>query len=247
MTKRTIRRATILVFCLLIFSSLPAMDFTKQQAKVLRCVGKIENFLPEGHRIYGSGTLLRDRYVLSCYHLIHKGVGQMIIRFEGENKAIMRDLEVVSFDAVNDLGLYRITKPMPQGWGHVDVAKRLTAGDRLMYAGFNASALARLRFDIAEEYEKFGTMLHPIYFGDSGGGVFKSNGRLVGVIHILIIDTRFGYQVNTYIGYAVALNKIKDFLAPRMMLPVPKKYREPEEAWKMNREVEAEKERRIKK
>ena len=218
-TKKAIRAISLLVFCLLVFSVLSGMDFTKRQARILRCVGKVENFLPEGRRVYGSGTLLRDGYVLSCQHLIDSGVGQLIIRFQNGSEIIMRNLRVVSSNKTDDLALFKIDKPMPKGWGHIKIAKRLTAGDRLVYAGFNASALARLRFDRAEEHPDLGTMIHPIYFGDSGGGAFKEkNGRLVGVIHALIIDTRFGYTVNSYIGYTVSLEKTRRFLLERKVI-----------------------------
>jgi len=206
-----------LLFLFLVSLKLPvsAMGFTKKQMKAIRCVGKIENFLGEDRRISGSGTLLESDYVLSCYHVIRNGIGQLTISFQDGDNIIRRGLTVISFNAEDDLGLYKLDKPMPKRWGCAKIAKRLTAGDRLMYAGFNASALARLRFDLAEEYEEYGTMLHPVYYGDSGGGVFKLNGRLVGVIHILIIDARFGYRTNSYVGYAVSLEKIRKFLDER--------------------------------
>ena len=209
-----------LLFLFLVSLKIPAsaMDFTKKQMKAIRCVGKIENFLSEDRRVSGSGTLLEGDYVLSCHHVIRYGIGQLTISFQDGDEIIRRNLAVVSSDIGNDLGLYKIDKPMPKGWGCIKIAKKLTAGDRLMFAGFNASALARLRFDLAEEYEKYGTMLHPVYYGDSGGGVFKLNWRLVGVIHILIIDARFGYRTNSYIGYAVSLEKVRKFLQERERL-----------------------------
>ena len=213
------RKAIIfsLLFLFLVSLKIPAsaMDFTKKQLKVMRCVGKVENYISEDRRISGSGVLLKDGYVLSCHHVIENGVGHLIIKFQNEDKIIGRELIVISSNEADDLTLFKISQPMPEGWGYIRVAKKLTAGDRLMYAGFNASALAQLRFDFAESYPKYGTMLHPVYYGDSGGGVFRYNGRLVGIINKLIVDIRFGYHTNTYIGYAASLEKVRQFLKER--------------------------------
>ena len=185
--------------------------YPKKYQKLIRCTCKLEHLSPDG-RVWGSGTLTKHG-ILSVYHLVEGRVrGKLIASFQDGTTIVTREVHLAWFDPSADLALFTLDSPLPKGWGHIKLAKKSKIGEKIAFAGFNSAALARLRFDFMEEYIKYGTMIHPVWFGDSGGGVFNANNRLIGIIKVLIFNEFYGYPVATLCGYATSLDKIHRFM-----------------------------------
>lgn len=212
MTRKVSRAIIFLVFFALIFSGLSADNviYPKKYQKQLRCVGKIEHFSPEG-RIWGSGVLT-EHGVLSANHILgDKELGDIIVHFQDGMRMETRTLKLIWADEQADLALFQLVTPMPKGWGYIKIAKKYKVGAEISFIGFNSAGFARLRFDRVEENIKYGTMLKPIWFGDSGGGVFNKSGKLLGIIGKLLFNDFRGYPVATMVGYASSLDEIHKF------------------------------------
>ncbi len=87
-------------------------------------------------------------------------------------------------------------------------------GEDLMFFGLNGMFLPRLRYIKAmiDEFRSNEILIHPMYWGDSGGPVCNSAGELVGFITKIYFGVH-GYLIyNDLIGGAMPLDEIRKFL-----------------------------------
>jgi hypothetical protein len=113
--------------------------------------------------------------------------------------------EIIKVNAEKDLLLLRLSEPLP--WKTTSLASKFKWGEKIYFGGYSAMPLPRIRIGFATGNNK-GIYLHPIYFGDSGGGVFNDKQRLLGIIYLTYTVS----EIPLLVGYAIPLEDIREFL-----------------------------------
>lgn len=167
--------------------------------------------------VQASGVLLKDGTILSCYHVLDGfatgTIKIMCFSKEGtEVRSSPEEITVLAYDKSADLLLLGVNPPFKnQG---VALAKAPPfIGDKVFIAGHTAFAVTRLRIYHYLE-STLGVLVTPVYFGDSGGGVFDVEGNLVGIIQRALATSYPTIQVSYY-GYAAPLATLAKFLKER--------------------------------
>jgi len=155
---------------------------------------------------WGSGVLFNKQYVITCYHLgKERPLGIFKAYLLDEGRVRFENATIEKFNEAEDLLLLKLENPVK--WKTVRLADEVIYGEQIYFGGYTPLPVPRIRIHRLSTYKK-GIYLHPVFFGDSGGGVFNSRGELIGIIYLT-------YKINgtfTLIGYAVLLEKIKAFL-----------------------------------
>lgn len=166
----------------------------------------------ERARVAGSGVLIRPNQILTCYHIfvsLPAGKVEVFLYHDGDVEK-RTEIIMVKFDSTEDLALLQVSPPF-------SVRPRPLAdnlcqlGDDVFFTGFSSLSLPVLRFIKYMPNYSMGIMVYPMYFGDSGGGVFDNRGRLIGIIR-LVLAVKKPIEQSTLIGYAIPLPRILEFL-----------------------------------
>jgi len=165
----------------------------------------------------GSAVFISNRRALTVMHIAaNKYTGELFGYVSNGNKGKeKRVFNIVDFEAEDDLALIE-TKPV--NFQGAKLAQDAKFGEPIIFAGYNAIDLPKLRFGFLSENKdalnpKFnGYLFHPVFYGDSGGGGFNIKGELVGIMRIYIFVKEEKINSNSFMGYMVPLEKIKAFL-----------------------------------
>lgn len=167
-------------------------------------------------QIMGSGIVLDNGLILSCYHIFDDyAAGQIrIYRFKVSATEVRQgdQVSIVAFDKEHDLLLLQVTPPFSEPSVKVAVMEPII-GDDTIITGHTSLRVTRLRLYRYLEGPE-GIMVTPVFRGDSGGGVFNQDGELVGIIQ-RILAIRNPILQDTLYGYAANLDTIKEFLNDR--------------------------------
>jgi len=160
----------------------------------------------------GSGILIGNDLVITCYHVLVGMPVSTIKIMKQDGKAIesRTDCKILKFDKEHDLLLIKVNPPF-RGDPIKVAAYEPNTGEDIIFAGHNALQLPRMRFAKMLVSPK-GIMLFPVYFGDSGGGVFNYNGELIGIVSVITQVQESHALHNTFIGYAIPLDILRGFL-----------------------------------
>ncbi len=140
-----------------------------------------------GAKNLGSGTLIdktedgREGLVLTCAHLFREGTGEIVVAFSNGHKHLAR---LVDIDHRADLAALSIAKPAGEPAG---VALDTSAQSNLHACGYGPDGVYRCavgsRVGEAASAGRMSLLLDDsVRSGDSGGGVFDEQGRLVAVV-----------------------------------------------------------------
>ena len=175
--------ATGFVISQFLFDS--AHGATTPAARAAVC--RVHNGLPGGATNVGSGTLIdvtADRtrgLVLTCAHLFSEGYGQVVVSFPSGRK---HGALVIGVDRAADLAALEIANPQetPAALGSIDDPPAF-----LTACGFGPDGAFRcVAGSVVGAAESPGQvslkLAGAVRSGDSGGGAFDGEGRLVGVI-----------------------------------------------------------------
>jgi len=145
-----------------------------------------------GHS-YGSGTIIDARQgealILTCGHIFResKGRGRIEVDLFGPTPAQRIPGHVLHYDLQNDLGLLVIRTPGPVSVARVAPAGyRVARGDKVISVGCNNGGEPSVRQSYVTSVDKFLGAPNvqvagmPVQ-GRSGGGLFSSEGYLIGV------------------------------------------------------------------
>jgi hypothetical protein len=135
----------------------------------------------------GSGTLVdktedgREGLILTCWHLFREGTGQVVVQFDDGRSHGAR---VVALDRNADLAALAIANPRAEPVG---VNLTIDRQAKLSACGFGQTGQYRCAVGIygGESRAPGQTSLlvnNGVRSGDSGGGVFDEQGRLVAVV-----------------------------------------------------------------
>ena len=152
---------------------------------------------------WGSGTLIAPNRVLTCSHLFDDGGSSLTVYFAGKPyKALL-----IKRDKAADLALLHVydtndgapTYIAPTGWSNI-----FAESDTLELTGFGSGDYKRIagkfdRWSGAQPGRQSFVVTATSREGDSGGGVFDSTGRLIGV--------RWGYNGEVYVTAGVPLSE----------------------------------------
>jgi hypothetical protein len=158
-----------------------------QAATDLRASCRIQNHLADGSTNVGSGTLidvtsdLQRGLILSCAHLFAEGQGRVFVEFPGGRT---HGANVIALDREADLSALEVASPPDAA---VSVADAVDASTPLTACGFGPRGEFRcIRGSVIGAAETPGQVSlrisGAVRSGDSGGGVFDRQGRLVGVV-----------------------------------------------------------------
>jgi len=148
---------------------------------------RVHNYLPNGTSNVGSGTLIDVKadgsrgLILSCAHLFAEGAGRVVVEFpDGRTHGAI--LAAVDHDA--DLAALEIAKPQAEV---APLSLDIKPAGALRACGFGPSGDYRCAGGPILGYsERPGQqslrMAGSVRSGDSGGGVFDDQGRLVAVV-----------------------------------------------------------------
>lgn len=170
----------------------------------------ITNEYDDGGGCQLTGIIITTNHILSCAHGFEsQGQVKGIIRYREAVEQV--PLIIVKLDTEKDLALLRFEKPFDRK--PMDIAKEVVWGEPVIYGGFNALKTPVLRFGFATTNNK-GTMVHPVWYGDSGGAMVNKKNALIGIIYRMDIATYQPYMpyVFTLVGYATPLKEIHEFL-----------------------------------
>jgi hypothetical protein len=150
-------------------------------------VCRIHNFLPNGTANVGSGTLIdvassgERGLVLTCGHLFTEGAGRVVVEFPGgqTHGAIL-----IAVDHNADLAALEIARPSARPTA---VATQLDSSSALRACGFGGAGQFKCaQGNVLGYSESPGRvslrMAGAVRSGDSGAGVFDSQGRLCAVV-----------------------------------------------------------------
>lgn len=160
----------------------PPMTARELQAVVCRVSNDVS-----GAKNLGSGTLIdktedgREGLVLTCAHLFREGVGEVVVAFSNGRRHLAR---IVDIDHEADLAALSIAKPAGEPAG---VALNTRAQSSLHACGYGPDGVYRCavgsRVGEAASAGRMSLLLDDsVRSGDSGGGVFDEQGRLVAVV-----------------------------------------------------------------
>ena len=161
----------------------------------------------------GSGVLICPNQVITCYHLFADCIpGKIKIYIMLIGKTLMRDdVTIRKYSKKDDLALLIINPPVEDISPIPIAALTPQLGTDVRFVGHTILPVTRLRFSKFSESLK-GIMISPVFFGDSGGGVFNTKGELIGIIYTTYrIDFNNDHQY-TLIGYALPIDRITEFL-----------------------------------
>jgi hypothetical protein len=148
---------------------------------------RVHNDLDDGSTNIGSGTLVdvaadgSRGLVLTCAHLFSEGRGRVVVQFAGGRT---HGANVIAVDPDADLAALEIASPQAAA---AAIAFEVEASDQLAACGFGPNGAYRcVSGRVVGAAEGPGQVSMKIAAavrsGDSGGGVFDSRGRLVGVV-----------------------------------------------------------------
>lgn len=162
---------------------------------------------------FGSGVVIKKTdytYILTCNHVVDGSldVGYTLRVKDKDNKYY--DAFVLDTNAESDLALVVVFDSL-EGYEEVNgiaepeiTQKLFTVGNGLGFEDTYGEGLL-VGYDHRGDY----LVTTPTIFGDSGSGVFDSNGNLVGMLSRVYGGNN---SIDFTTGVAVSYNKIKDFL-----------------------------------
>ena len=152
--------------------------------RVHGAVVRITNSLREMSNL-GSGTLIarseKAGVIITCHHLFGEGVGRVVARFSSGKTYQCR---IIADDPQADLTLLLIARPES---APVPVAIGIDAKDTFWGCGYGGNGLYRCAVGkyvsraVSQGQESL-VISDYVRSGDSGGGMFDSQGRLVAVV-----------------------------------------------------------------
>jgi hypothetical protein len=195
-----------------------------------------------GANYYGSGTVIGQREVLTCWHLFREsgGAGAVVIVYPS-----MREIsaELAASDPVHDLALLALSEPAgAPPYAVADAAPR--QGESLVAAGYGPNGCYRtvggrvLGYRGVQETGKHEAiaLAGSVRMGDSGGPVVSDQGELAGVLWGTeggAIYATFCGRINAFLDRARARRQGSIALdqgrqpAPPLYVPGPWKPSEP--------------------
>jgi S1-C subfamily serine protease len=163
--------------------------------------------------VMGSGVLLENGQILTCYHVLDGyNAGTIKIMRAYNGKVEIREgeeISLVAYSGISDLLLLQVTPPFDGPFCKLAEYKP-DIGEEISFAGYTILPVTKLRLYRYLE-GSLGIMLTPVFFGDSGGGVFNSNGELIGIIKISLA-LRDPFPQYTLYGYACPLDVLQQFM-----------------------------------
>jgi len=178
------RRSVALVVLLSLASAAKAEATMSQELQPAVC--RIHNRL-NGSSSIGSGTLIdrtsdgREGLILTCAHLFHEGVGDVVVTFaDGRTHGA----KLVHADYQADLAALAIANPRVEP---AQISFSVTQQENLFACGYGPQGVFRCATgppvgQAAGQGQLSLLIGDRVRSGDSGGGVFDSQGRLVAVI-----------------------------------------------------------------
>lgn len=161
---------------------------------------KVENFQRKVVQIYtnvgcGSGIVIAKKanqsYILTCHHVIERAMGVLVGQKEYINNVEVAEsvhrVKIIGFDKDRDLALLRVDSNLSATKvSELEVKKLPSVGSEIYTVGFpeggalffSIGNIAKYRYNDSDVLTIETTA--PISKGNSGGGVFSKNGKLIG-------------------------------------------------------------------
>ena len=153
-----------------------------------------------------TGTLINKNYILTCAHSLENVDTTMVMIEDINGNDYLGD--IIKVDFASDLALI---KPKDDLEYFPNLKGRLFAKEKAYESVFTIGHPKNLPFTVSRGYVSnskkhldFTQMQLEIYVGSSGGAIYNSEGKIIGIVH--------GRLRETDMGFAVPYTDIKDFL-----------------------------------
>ena len=157
----------------------------------------------------GSGVVYNDMYIITCYHVV-KGFEKIIIN---DNKSAEYTASLYAYDSINDIAILKKSILCMKSTTILGNSDKLSKNDTLIAITSPRGILNTPSLSFVQSTGKtINLYSEKIFPGSSGGGVFNSNGELVGIIQGGPTNAS---RIKTIMGtkYAIPINKIKPLLS----------------------------------
>jgi len=219
--KQINRAAAILGVGIVVLISAPLLRLTQNAPPVYNHIDRnvVRVFYPYAlEDIYGerhnglamcSGVIVSRNLILTVAHIAtQKPMGEFYVHIRKGRQVHKVQAVIERHDTRKDLLLLRLEKPID--WTPVHLADLYEVGEHIIFCGCNVGRLTKFRH-YRISINNYGILLHPVYYGDSGGGVFNTRGELVGIIQRLVLVERGAHTMSSLVGYAMPVDKIRKF------------------------------------
>ncbi len=201
------------------------MIYAGSDADMLSSVVKIKTYARDsigGNYLfthYGSAVLIEKNKILTNAHVILDLAGKDPTGYYEvcystplkKDPTCWSDARLLSYDTVTDLALLEITHPMVIAKKIEYSKKEMSIGSSVIVYGYpsiGGDTITRTEGKIGgsddRSYKFDGTIDH----GNSGGGAFDTDGKLVGIPYAVSSD-------NGVIGYIIPMKTVREFLAKK--------------------------------
>lgn len=181
-------RAILAVFCILgacascvsEFSGRPGQSPSDQYNSVVKVtVACLDETTPT---LYGSGFVVSSSEVVTALHVVTCAIGKPTIWVDpgdGDQRAAVVDVSLPASDVVR----LRVNADLSRWFTPVRVGPEPSVGDRVCWVGVVPVAHRRCGDITPSHHHGFLWVSGVIIHGMSGGPVFDSSGRVIGVVH----------------------------------------------------------------
>lgn len=178
----------------------------------------------------GSGVLINDGIMLTAAHVAvrqvwDQEVNDLVWKPNYDLKVVTDaglylDFEVIVFDVERDIALIRVNLACPCAEFAADLPD---VDSEVSVVGFPLHGIMGVEIQtkgffqgVHKDTLKIITTA-PLIFGNSGGGVFNSDGDLIGIVSALAVagGTFGGGTPITHLNFSVSIDTIKEFLSPK--------------------------------
>jgi len=163
----------------------------------------------------GSGFVIAPELVATCYHVVAGGVAAQV---KTADRIIYPVTGVVASDRARDLAILRVNRLKDVVAVELGDSLAVKPGDAVVAMGSPLGLEGSISDGVVSglrDLEKFGEVIQvsaPVSRGSSGGPLFDSEGRVIGVISFTIVG---GQNVN----FGIPANALKDLMARAQEAP----------------------------
>jgi len=163
----------------------------------------------------GSGFVIGPELVATCYHVVAGGVAAQV---KTADRIVYPVTGVAAFDRARDLAILRVSKLRDVPAVDMGDSKSVKPGEPVVVMGSPLGLEGSISDGIVSglrDLEKYGEVIQvsaPVSPGNSGGPLFNSEGRVIGVM-------QFTRTAGQNLNFGIPVNTLKDLMSKAQETP----------------------------